>query len=313
MKRLAILGSIVTAGLAAVALQAQGLPGIGATEQVSPNVYKIFGAGGNTTFFVRSDGVVLVDTKLANNGAAILAKVREVTDKPVTMIINTHSHPDHLGSNQEIDTARGGNVQVVVQANTAKRMAAMPTNNRVTQSFDDRLTLGSGADQIDLYYFGPGHTDGDAFVVFPAAKTIMMGDIMAWSMAPLIDPGSGGSAVKLADTLEQAVAGIQGVEKVIEGHGYVTDWQRFVDFAAFSRAVVEESKKAVEAGKTPKDVVAALVATGKYDVFLKDEVLKGLEYGGTGKARAQINAIVAMQELRGEKPQLIMGLPPEQQ
>ena len=312
MKRLAILGSIVAVGLAAAGLNAQGLPGIGATEQVSDNVYKIFGAGGNTTAFVRSDGVVLVDTKLANNGTAILAKVAEVTDKPVTMIINTHSHPDHLGSNTEIDTARGG-VEVVVQANTAKRMAAMPTNNRVTQSFEDRLTLGSGKDQIDLYYFGPGHTDGDAFVVFPAAKTVMMGDIMAWSMAPLIDPGSGGSAVKLADTLEQAVAGIQGVEKVIEGHGYVTDWQRFVDFAAFSRAVVEESKKAVEAGKTPKDVVAALVATGKYDVFLKDEVLKGLEYGGTGKSRAQINAIVAMQELRGEEPQLIMGLPPEEQ
>ena len=152
MKRYAILATIMAGGIAAAAL-AQGLPGIGATEKVSDNVYKIFGAGGNTTFFIRSDGVVLVDTKLANNGEAILAKVREVTDKPVTMIINTHSHPDHIGSNTEIDNARGG-VQVVVQANTAKRMAAMPTNSKVTQSFDDRLTLGSGADRIDLYWFG---------------------------------------------------------------------------------------------------------------------------------------------------------------
>ena len=99
MKRIAILATIAAAGLATAGLNAQGLPGIGATEQVSQNVYKIFGAGGNTTFFIRSDGVVLVDTKLANNGAGILAKVREVTDKPVTMIINTHSHPDHMGSN----------------------------------------------------------------------------------------------------------------------------------------------------------------------------------------------------------------------
>ena len=326
MKRQLILSAIVVAGLGAAGLgqmvreapavaQGPSLPGITEIEQVADNVYKIFGAGGNTVVFVKDDGVVLVDTKLPGNGEAILAEVRKITDKPVTMIINTHSHPDHVGSNQFFKDAKP-DIAVVAQASTAKRMA-QPSGpfpaNPATQEFGDKLTLGAGKDQIELYYFGPGHTDGDAFVVFPAAKTIMMGDIMAWSMAPLIDPGSGGSAVKLADTLEQAVAGIQGVEKVIEGHGYVTDWQRFVDFAAFSRAVVEESKKAVEAGKTPKDVVAALVATGKYDVFLKDEVLKGLEYGGTGKARAQINAIVAMQELRGEKPQLIMGLPPEQQ
>lgn len=76
MKRIAILATIVAGGLASAALYAQGLPGIGETEKVSENVYKIFGAGGNTTAFVRSDGVVLVDTKVPNNGAAILAKVR---------------------------------------------------------------------------------------------------------------------------------------------------------------------------------------------------------------------------------------------
>jgi glyoxylase-like metal-dependent hydrolase (beta-lactamase superfamily II) len=57
------------------------------------------------------------------------------------------------------------------------------------------MTLGSGANQIDLYWFGPGHTDGDAFVVFKQDKVMQTGDIMAWSMAPLIDPGSGGSAL----------------------------------------------------------------------------------------------------------------------
>jgi hypothetical protein len=150
-------------------------------------------------------------------------------------------------------------------------------------------------------------------VVFPTAKAVMMGDIMAWSMAPLIDPGSGGSAVKLADTLEKASKGITGVETIIEGHGNVENWQRFLDFAAFSRALVEEAKKQVDAGGTPDDVVAALQASGKWDLFLGTELLPGLEYGGTPKSRAKINAIVSMQELRGEEPQLIMGLPPEEQ
>jgi len=326
MKRSLILSAIVLAGVGAVGIQqfthgtpamAQGaqLPGIEPITHVRDNVYKIFGAGGNTTVFVMANGVALIDTKLPNNGEAILAEVRKITDKPVTLIINTHSHPDHIGSNQFFKDARP-NVEVVAQDNSAARMAQASgpfPANPATRSFTDKLTLGSGKDQIDLYWFGPGHTNGDTFVVFPAAKTMATGDIMAWSMAPLIDPGSGGSALHLPDTLEKAVAAIKDIDNVVEGHGYVDDWQRFVDFTRFSRALVDEAKKAVAAGKEPKDVVAALQASGKFALFLGDKPLPGLEYGGTGRSRAQINAIIAMQELRGEKPTLIMNLPPDQQ
>ena len=46
-----------------------------------------------------------------------------------------------------------------------------------TRTFTDRLSLGSGADQVDLYYFGRGHTGGDAWVVFPSLRTLHAGDI----------------------------------------------------------------------------------------------------------------------------------------
>src|SRR5688500_19645318 len=85
MRRLAVLASIIAAGLTAAGLSAQGQPPLGDIEQVSDKVWRIFGAGGTTTVFVRGDGVALVDTKLANNGAAILAQMRKVTDKPVTL------------------------------------------------------------------------------------------------------------------------------------------------------------------------------------------------------------------------------------
>jgi cyclase len=310
MKRIAILASIVAGGLAA-AVYAQGLPGIGATEKVSDNVYKIFGAGGNTTAFVRSDGVVLVDTKLANNGAAILAKVREFTDKPVTMIINTHSHPDHLGSNSEIDTALGGNVQVVVQAKTAARMAAMPSNSKVSQSFDDRLTLGSGKDQIDLYHFGPAHTDGDAFIVFPAEKVLLMGDVMAWDMGPLIDPGSGGSMVATPVTVGRLVATVTGVDKVVEGHGHVNTWAGLQSYLAYSQKVVEVARRAVDENL---DYVQAydkyFAADPAMAPYIDDALKPGLEYGSSPKTRSLNNIFVAMRELKGQPAVLIMGAPP---
>jgi glyoxylase-like metal-dependent hydrolase (beta-lactamase superfamily II) len=310
MKRLAILGTIVAAGLAAAGLSAQGLPGIGATEQVSPNVYKIFGAGGNTTFFIRSDGVVLVDTKLANNGAAILAKVREVTDKPVTMIINTHSHPDHIGSNTEIDSARGG-VQVVAQANTARRMAAMPTNNKVTQSFDDRLTLGTGADRIDLYWFGPAHTDGDAFIVFPQERVLLMGDAMAWDMGLLVDPMSGGSMVATPVTLGKLVGTVTGIDKVVEGHGDVNTWPGLLRYLAYTQKVVEVARRGNAEGLNHEQAYDKYFATDPAMApYTSEQIKPGLEYGGTPKSRSLNNIYVAMAELRGERVPLIMGAPP---
>src|SRR6186713_498533 len=174
MKRLAILASLIAAGMATAGLHAQGqpppTPGVSDIEQVSARIWKIYGAGGNTTVFVRNDGVALVDTKLANNGAAILAQVRKVTDKPVILIINTHSHGDHVGSNSEINSA--GSIAVVAQANTSRRMAAMSGVGAAGSTFNGRLSLGTGADRIELYWFGAGHTDGDAFVAFPAERVM---------------------------------------------------------------------------------------------------------------------------------------------
>src|SRR5688500_20330725 len=104
MKRLAVLASIVAAGLTAAGLSAQGQPPLGEIEQVTERVWKIYGAGGNTTVFERADGVALVDTKLASDGAAVLAEGRKVTDKPGTLIVHTHSHGDHVDSDAEISS-----------------------------------------------------------------------------------------------------------------------------------------------------------------------------------------------------------------
>lgn len=323
MKRYAILASIMVAGLAAVSVSAQqgpppgGRPGggnplgaVGAPEQVSQNVYKIFGAGGNTTFFIRSDGVTLVDTKLANNGQAILDQVRKVTDKPVTMIINTHSHPDHMGSNAEINTARGS-VQLVAHVNSANRINAMPNQPKIGTSFQDTLTLGTGKDQIKLYWFGAGHTDGDALVVFPAEKVMAIGDIMAWDMGLLVDPTSGGSMVATPVTLGKAAETIKGVDRVIEGHGNANTWAGFLRYLSYTRKVVDVARRANAEGLDYVQAYDKYFATDPAMApYTVDQLKPGLEYGGTPKSRSQNNIYVAMLELKGEKPPLIMGAPP---
>ena len=126
------------------------------------------GAGGNSGVFITANGVVLVDTKNPNNGQGILEQVKSVTDRPVTHIINTHTHGDHNGSNVYFPAT----VEIVTHENTSALMQKMPAfqdaanaHGLPDRTFSDRLTVGTGNDAIDLYYFGPSHTSGDAIVV----------------------------------------------------------------------------------------------------------------------------------------------------
>jgi cyclase len=302
MTRAGVLTSIAVAGLCVTGVAAQRgprIPPTGAIAHVKDNLYVIPGAGGNTTVFVASTGVVLVDTKLADNGQAILDQVKTVTDKPVSTIINTHTHPDHNGSNDYFKAARPA-VEVVTHENTAKWMAANPRSNAAMtpdRTFADRMTIGTGKDQIDLYHFGPAHTNGDAFVVFRALRAMCIGDVMAWKMAPLIDPATGGSVIALPDTLERAMKGIENVDTVIEGHGDVNTWTGLRGYTQFNRALLDAAKAGL-GRQTAEEVAATLKA--KFPVFTREELLTGMEYGGTPLSRAVINVNVAFQELRGE-------------
>jgi glyoxylase-like metal-dependent hydrolase (beta-lactamase superfamily II) len=312
MKRSALLTAIVVVGLTVSGVAAQrggggggrggGLPPTGTIEKIKDNLYKIPGAGSNTTVFITDEGVVLVDTKLANNGEAIMKQLRTVTDKPVTTLINTHVHPDHNGSNDYFKAARP-NVQVVTHENTKKWVTQNPKANRAwmpDSTFNNVASLGSGKDRIELYWFGAGHTDGDAFVVFPALRAMCIGDLMAWNMAPLIDPQTKGSVVALPDTLEKALKEIKGVDLVIEGHGNVNTWAGFRAYTEFNRELLRVAQRSLKRGDTPEQALAELERNKKFAVFMKEERLPGLEYGNTPKCRALLNINVAYQEIKGE-------------
>ena len=336
MKRIAILSSIVVGGLAiagiAAAQRAGGAPPPpqkGDLTHIKGNLYKIFDgcACGNTTFYIADKGVVLVDTKVANNGQAILDVVKTVTDKPVIMIINTHIHPDHNGSNQEIKNLFP-TIDVVAHENLKKRvedsMKAPPPapgargGPRYTEAqnpnitFSDKRSVLSGKDRIDLYYFGRGHTDNDIFVVYPNERVMNVGDLMAWDMAPLIDPGTNGSVLALPDTMDGAAKGIKNIDQIITGHGDVFPRQRMLDYASYMRDLVDASKKGLAANQTPDEVLAALEKTelakdpSRSRYFLHDNQ-KGLEYGQSPATRTLININVAYQELSGEPDTTYFG------
>jgi glyoxylase-like metal-dependent hydrolase (beta-lactamase superfamily II) len=179
---------------------AQQQPAALEIQQVKPNLYMITGGGGNTAAFITENGVVIVDTKLPNNGPGILEKVKSVTSKPVTMIINTHTHGDHVGSN----SAFTGNVEFVAQENCKASMEKMPAFQSdegkkflPSKTYKEKLTLLKGNDRIDLYYFGRGHTGGDTFVVFPLSRSCTPATCLPEKARRLSTPttGAAGSSI----------------------------------------------------------------------------------------------------------------------
>ncbi len=292
-----------------VSAQRAVLPPPEPIEHITGNVYKIFGGGGNTLVFVQKDGVTLVDTKMPDNGKAILEQVRKVTDKPITTIINTHSHPDHIGSTDYI-RANYPNVQVISSEATKAEIAANPRYKPEVLpnvTFKDHMTVGKGNDRLELYSFGKAHTGCDTYVLVPSAKVLFMGDVMAWNMAPYLP--SGGSA-DLPTAMEKLVAAMKGkVNIVIEGHGYVNNWEGLQRITRFNRALLTAAKAAYDRGDPPAAAVAELQKNSDFAPLLDDKIKKGLEYGNTPIKRAYMNVDVAYQELAGEKVTTANGAP----
>src|SRR5690348_9902676 len=225
MRRAHILSFLVVIGTASMAARAfqppqQQGPKVIEVDKVKDNLWVLKGGGGNTAVFATDNGVVVVDAKNPGWGTPILDKIKELTPKPVTTLINTHTHGDHVSGNVEFPAT----VEVIAQENTKANMEKMKfftDNNGVglaKKAFKDRLTLGAGADQIDLYYFGRGHTNGDAWVVFKALRIVHAGDIFAGKQVPLIDEANGGSMLEIPTTLVNAYSGLKDVDMVINGH-----------------------------------------------------------------------------------------------
>ena len=272
MRRAGILTALVAAGGLAVAVHAargqQAPPQTAEIEKVRENLFVITGGGGNTAAFITDKGVVLVDTKLANWGQRIMDKVTSVTNKPVTMIINTHTHGDHVGSNEYFEPS----VEIVAHENTRANMARMDAlkgkpHAMPDRTFADRLTLGSGRDRIDLYYFGRGHTNGDALIVFPDLRAMHTGDLFPGKQVPFMDANNGGSGAAYPDTLAKAAKGIRNVDTVIPGHSGVTNWAAFLEFGEFVRAFVTNVQASAKAGKTVEQAVADVKLPEKFSGY----------------------------------------------
>jgi cyclase len=306
MTRCVVLGLLVVGGVSAAAFQqpaAAPQEKAVTVEKVKDNLFVMRGGGGNSAVFITANGVVVVDTKNPGWGQPLLDAIKTVTDKPVTMIINTHTHGDHVSGNVEFPA----NVDIVTHQITKSNMEAMRAvsglqsgpqpnifkeNNGKglpTRTFKDTMTIGKGADQIDLHYFGRAHTGGDAFVVFPSLRVMHVGDTFPNKTLPIMDANNGGSGLDYAGTLTKA-AGVENVDTIINGHmPNQTTPADLTEYAAFVREFVTAVQTAKSGGKTLEDVARSWSTPAQF---------AGNGYGPADAKRVMADAEVIWNEIK---------------
>jgi len=289
MKRFIVLVSIVALGTALAAYQAPAPAPTPTAAQLDvvklkDNLFVITSStpgpgfsGGNVSVFITDAGVTLVDTKLASWGPALLEKVKGITPKPVTTIVNTHTHGDHTGNNDKF-----GKVEVIAHENTKTNMANMPqfaganAQYQPSTTYTTTWTRGQGNDQIELRYFGPAHTNGDSVIVFPGLRIAQMGDMFAWKDGPLCDHNNGGSCLAYPKTLAAAAASLKNIDIVIPGHSPMMKVSDVEEYQRFVADLVASSQAAIKAGKSVDQAFAAF-SLAEYPGYKSERVKAAID------------------------------------
>src|SRR5436189_2932054 len=122
MTRIKILAALVAIACLSLSVAAYQQAGRGQAQarvvdvdKLRDNLYVLKGGGGNTAVFIAANGVVVVDTKNPGWGQPILEKIKTLTDKPVTTIINTHNHGDHVCGNEDFTTTADAQGQEITK------------------------------------------------------------------------------------------------------------------------------------------------------------------------------------------------------
>lgn len=160
------------------------------------------GEGSNTGIIVGTNGVILVDPKeTVHTARDVLDEVRTLTDKPVTHLIITHGHGDHVMG--LFGYPRG--LTVLAHFNTAKTIELLWHSMREperahylpTNTVDESVSLTIHGVRIDLLHFGPGHTNGDLLIYLPDQGIVFDGGILGTSFALENDGSSAGKIENL--------------------------------------------------------------------------------------------------------------------
>ena len=260
---------LVILGLVAV-LQGQAPQNEIKTFHVQGNVYMLVGAGGNIAVQTGDEGVLVVDTGIAQTRDKVLAAIRQLSTKPIRWMINTHAHPDHTGGNETVSqaglTVNGNPAAIIAHENVLTRMteASRPVTERPLNTFfEDERDFYFNGEAIFIYHVPHAHTDGDVLVYFRGSDVLVAGDIFVTTTYPVIDAKLGGGVEGFVTGLNKMLDITvpkylqEGGTYVIPGHGRVGDEADVVDYRDMVVIIRDRIQDMIKRGLTLEQIKTA--------------------------------------------------------
>ena len=237
-------------------------------EKIADNIYMLTGSGGNIGVVIGEDGVFMIDSQYGPLSEKIAEEIGKLSSQPIKYLFITHWHGDHTGGNENF-----GNKGAVIVAheNVKNRMSTeqirpfrkpTPAAAEIAQpviTFKNDMKFHLNGEDILIYHFHYGHTDGDAFVYFPKSNVIHMGDNFFKGRFPYIDLDSGGSVEGALKNINEVLFLVDSDTKIIPGHGSLANKKDLMEYREMIIITRDRVKKAIAKGMTLDEIKAANV------------------------------------------------------
>lgn len=230
--------------------------------------------GGTILFLINDEGIVIVDAQFPDAAAHLISELKQKTNQPFGLLINTHHHGDHTAGNIAF---KGLVKNVLAHKNAAlnQQNVAKKNNNEEkqyfpTQTFDSVWCQRFGKETICLRYFGAAHTNGDSFVHFKKTNIVHVGDLVFNRKHPYVDRSAGASISNWIKVLDEGTKAFNKKTKYVCGHageGYdvVIDRKDILLFKDYLQNVLNFVNDEIKAGKDLKEILKSTSIPGSQE------------------------------------------------
>jgi glyoxylase-like metal-dependent hydrolase (beta-lactamase superfamily II) len=222
--------------------------------------------GGTIAFLLSKKGIVVVDAQFPDQSKHLIDELKKKSEKPFRLLINTHHHGDHTAGNISF---KGIVEHVLAHVNSLTNQKNVAVANKSEdkqlypdQTYTDTWCRKFGKENICLYYYGAGHTNGDSFIHFEHANIVHCGDLVFNRRHPFVDRGAGANMKSWVEVLDKGINKFDKNTTFIYGHsgtgyevtGKADDLKKFGDYLGSVLKFVEGEMKA---GKTKDEILKA--------------------------------------------------------
>lgn len=257
---------VVVAGFGLAASGQEQTPIKFKTTRLADSLYWLQGAGGNILACCSDRGVLLVDSEYKQLTEKLVAAVAESCKGPIRLVVNTHTHFDHVGGNEAL--AKDGAL-ILAHENVRKRMGSeqflahidhrqppYPAAALPIATYADAMKLHWGEEEIEIVHVEAAHTDGDSLVYFRRANVLHTGDTCFAGMYPYIDVRGGGSIDGMIQAIDRALAMTNAQTRIIPGHGPLSTPADLGEYRKMLATSRDRVQALIREGKSRKEVLA---------------------------------------------------------